>query len=92
MHTFTLPFGGEYVAKVRITYAQGNEIKITKELSDVTISNNAITVKLTQEDTLKLDHKQRVHIQLQVLTPSNEALVSKIIVKDVDDCLSNEVL
>ena len=91
-HTFALPFETSQLTKVRIVYAQGDAPIITKEIEDCTLEGNTITVKLTQEDTLKLDNAKYVSIQLRVLTEAEDSLVSDVIQKAIGECLDDEVL
>ena len=91
-HTFTLPFDTGMVAKANILYAQDEEVKIKKTEADATMDGKVISVKLTQGDTLLLDCKKAVEIQIRVLTPGGDALNSDIIRVPVERCLENEVL
>lgn len=91
-HTFTLPFGVETVAKVRILYAQHDEVLVTKTEEDCTMTGQTIQVRLTQEETLALDSSTVVAIQLRVLTTGGEALASDIMRVLPGDCLENEVM
>lgn len=88
-HTFTLPFGSDVIASLRIIYAQDGDVKITR--NTVPEGNNA-TVVLTQEETLSLDCDKYVEIQIRVLTLGGEALSSDIIRVSVERCLEDEVL
>ena len=67
-HTFVLPFDASVIEKVRIIYAQDEEVKLT--VCDVSIEGNTITARLTQEDTLKLECGKFVEVQVRVLTPA----------------------
>lgn len=91
-HTFTLPFETNQLTKVRIVYSQGNAPIVTKEVEDCVLEGNTVTVKLTQEDTLKFDNSKFVSIQLRVVTDDEDSLVSDIIQKAVGECLDDEVL
>lgn len=91
-HTFTLPFETSVIQKMHILYAQDEEVRLKKTEADATMEGNAVSVKLTQEDTLALDCKKNVEVQIRVLTMGNDALTSDIIRVPVDRCLENEVL
>lgn len=91
-HTFTLPFDVSQVAKVKIIYAQDDEVVIEKVTNDCELNGTTITTTLTQEDTLKFDHKKAVQIQVRVLTDRKEALASVIEKVGVSQLLDNEVL
>lgn len=91
-HTFTLPFDTSVVDKVRVIYAQGDIVKIVKKELDCELSRNTISVKLTQAETLRLNHRLKTDIQLRVVTHSGEALASGIVTVTTTQCLSDEVL
>ena len=91
-HHFTLPFGTEMVAAARVIYAQNEKVVFKKELKDCQCVGNIISVKLTQEETLKLSFPKSVQIQLRILTLGGDALNSKIYTMCVEECLDKEVL
>lgn len=91
-HTFTLPFDyNTFVKKIVITYSQNGEIVLNKTEKDIVVNGNAISVKLTQEDTVKFV-ADSVKIQLRVLTLGEDVLVSQIFNETVRDVLNDEVL
>lgn len=87
-HTFTLPFDSIMIAKARIIYSQNDNIVLTKT---PTIDGNTLSVKLTQEDTFKLNPNHSVEIQVRVLTPGNDSLASEIIRVPVSRCLEEDL-
>lgn len=89
-HTFALPFDVDMIEKVRVLYSQNDELKLTK--TDAALDRNTVTVKLTQEDTFKLESGLVVDIQIRVLTVDGDALNSDIIRVPVERCLESEVL
>lgn len=91
-HTFYLPFDAAVVSKVRIIYAQNDEEVFTKETADCTLSDMKVVTKLTQEETLSLDQRKNVQIQLRVITTDGDALASNVITKGVLELLEDEVL
>lgn len=91
-HTFTLPFDTSAVAKARVIYAQGDVVKVVKKEADCELSGNTISVKLTQADTLRLNHKLKTDIQVRVVTHDKDAFASDIITVSTKQCLSDEVL
>ena len=90
-HTFNLPFDTALIDKIKITYAQNGVVVLTKEKADCSFEGNAVTVKLSQEDTLKLD-ASRVQIQVRVLTTGGDALASDIVTKPCGEVLEEGVL
>jgi hypothetical protein len=91
-HTFTLPFDTSIVAKVRVVYAQRDDVKIVKTEADAEMQGNNLSVKLTQEDTLQLNGSLKTHIQVRVVTHDGDSFVSDIITVNTDRCLDGEVL
>lgn len=89
-HTFTIPFDVSGIEKVKIIYAQDDVVVCEK--TDCVLKGTTIQTTLTQEDTLKFDHKKAVQIQLRILTAGGQALASVIEKVGVSKCLDNEVL
>jgi hypothetical protein len=90
LHIFTLPFDTEQIDKVRIIYAQDDRVIFTKE--QCKCEGKVVSVKLTQEETLKFDCRKKVQIQMRILTKDGDALVSAIRSVVVEKCLESEVL
>lgn len=64
---FTLPFDAGSITALSIAFAQGGRVVLEKELKDCTIDGQAITLELTEEDTLTFDiGSDWVEIQLRV--------------------------
>ena len=91
-HIFKIPFDTSLIKEVKITYAQGNEIILTKTTEDCEIENNAIKTTFTQEDTFKFDSEKHVQLQIRILTADGNALASTVRHIDVERCLDDEVL
>lgn len=92
MHVFVLPFSTDMIDKVRISYEQKKKIVLTKEISDVSMIDNTIFYRLTQEETLLFDALIPVRIQLHVLTTGGEALPSIIKTVPVNTLLDKRVI
>lgn len=91
-HTFNIPLSASDIKNVKITYSQGNDIVLSKKKDECTVSNKAVTVALSQEDTFKFDSSKNVKIQIRILTNNDKVLSSKIITVSIGACLDNEVL
>lgn len=92
-HVFNISFDTSLISDLRITYAQCGKELVVKKYDDVILSDQAITVTLTQEDTLKFDcSKQAVQIELRVKTNGGKVISSGIFNKSVEACLNEEVL
>jgi hypothetical protein len=91
-HTFEIPLETSNIAKIRVSYAQGGVVKVVKKESDCELLENTIVVKLTQSETLRLNHRLRTEIQVKVLTRDGDTFVSDVIEVNTDRCLNDEVL
>ena len=92
-HKFTLPFSTSIIAKGRVVYAQDEDIVFAKETDECEMVGNTVSLKLTQEETEKLNCKKGfVEIQMHLLTHDMESLVSTPIKVLVKKCLDTEVL
>ena len=103
-NTFTLPFDPQPGAEFRIVYAQGEDHKenilfeITTERCKV--DGRVISVRLTQEETLRFDSTPVYHdgkyatppvkIQIGMQTLDKEVLWSCIIETTVERCLRKD--
>ena len=91
-HTFTLPFEREEIAALCVTYAQRGIPLFTKSEADCTFAGNAVTLQLTQSDTLRFVAQDAVQIQVRVLDNKGVAYASRVLITTVEDCLLEEVI
>lgn len=92
-HTFTTPLDVEIITDLRLSYAQEGAEIFNKKKSEVTLEGKTISVRLTQEETLKFDSaKGVVQIQLKVLTEGGDVFSSDVMNVNVWDSINNEVL
>jgi hypothetical protein len=91
-HTFTLPFEKEMLAEVRITYTQNKKRIITKEIDDLEINGNDISLTLTQEETFLFEEGKNVSIQLKIKTTEGLVFNSNVMKMRVDPSLDKEVI
>lgn len=91
-HRFTFPIDPENCEIIRITYAQNNKIILTKEKSDMTISDNTVTLVLTQEETKMFFARFPVQVQVRALTFDGKALASPTFTRDVKEVLDDGIL
>lgn len=71
-----------------VTFQQKEKTVFEKNISDILVEDNQIIVSLTQADTLLLDSKEIVYIQLRGKV-GNKAYASKIIQTLVSDILKD---
>ena len=91
-HIFNLPFEASLVQAVRVFYAVEGRVVLQKNTSDVILEGSKVVVHLTQEDTLKFRGSEAVEIQLQVLSPAKDAIVSTLHRVGILKFLGSEVL
>lgn len=75
---FTLPFDTSALAEAFVTLAQNGAVVIDKPLQDCECEGTVLRVRLTQEETLKLDSAYHTQIQIRARTVMGEALASNI--------------
>ena len=91
-HIFTLPFDVSIITDVRVIYSQEKVVKIRRKgIEECSMVGNDITLKLTREETMKLNSSKLVNIQLEIWTPGNDVMVSDPILKSIDECFDDEV-
>ena len=89
---FTIPFDTSLLAEAWVTFAQNKAVVLDKQLSECQCDANKITVKLTQEDTLKLKHNCLTEIQIRARTVDGNAVASEIMTVSPDRILKDGVI
>ncbi len=89
---FEMPFETNIIAEAFVTLSQNDVVVVDKQLQDCTCDTNKLSVRLTQEETLKLDCKCKTEIQVRVRTVEGEALASCIITVNTDRILKDGVI
>lgn len=77
-HIFKVPIDLRSAVKVYITYKQDGEIKVEKSKDDMEITEDKITLQLTQQDTLAFSTIGEVEIQCRARYADGAAPASKI--------------
>lgn len=88
---FTLPFSCDDITLCSVAFAQGGNVVLEKRLDDCSLEGNVISVTLTEEDTLLLDCKSNVEIQLRIACGETK-LASNIIKTGVGRILKDGCL
>lgn len=99
-HTFELPFERDYLAKMVITYSQGekpnHKIILEKTEADVVYDESdpkVFSITLTQEETLLFDpENSSAIIQIHALTQNGKSIQSEEIWVNIRDARHTEVL
>lgn len=77
---FELPFEASLCSDLYVTLVQNGEVIVDKSLTECTCSGKITSVKLTQEDTLKLSDKYNTEIQVKIKTNDGDVIASDIFV------------
>ena len=89
---FNLPFSVSNIAVLYITAKQYDVIVLEKDLSDCIVHDTSVTVKLAQEETLKLQPNRRITLQIRCRTHDGTAMASQKFECDVKDILKEGVI
>lgn len=89
---FKIPFDTSLLAEAWVTLSQNGVVILNKELEDCSCGENTLSVKLTQEETLKLDCERKTEIQIRARTTADEALASNIITVNTGRILKDGVI
>lgn len=91
---FNVDFDVTYIEVLWVTFKQGSQIKIEKQLADCSFNTekNQIIVNLTQEETLSLSANKDLNIQIRVGFTNSKRAVSRLITTYVDDILHDGVI
>ena len=76
---------------IYITYKQGCKVVIEKDIDEIEVVADKLTVRLSQEDTLKFDYRE-VEIQIRARYPDKTAIASNIIKTTVEHILKDGVI
>ena len=89
---FNLPFSVSNISVMYITAKQYDVVVLEKDLSDCIVDDTSVSLKLTQEETLKLQQNRRISLQIRVRTHDGTALASQKFECDVKDILREGVI
>lgn len=91
-HIFTTDIDLTQAEVVYLTYKQGGEIVLEREVGSMEIAADKLTVELTQEETLGFTTVGQVHIQIRARYPDGSAIASNIISTTADEILKDGVI
>lgn len=89
---FKLPISVADIADAYVSFAQQGEVLIDKQLAECSCGTDTLTVRLTQEDTLKLEAGQPTEMQIRVKKKDGNALASQIMKVNTDRILRDGVI
>ena len=89
---FEIPFETSLIEAAWVTLSQYRAVVVDKQLSDCKCIGKTLSVRLTQEETLKLSCDCETEIQIRVRTLAGDALASDIIKVDTERILRDGVI
>lgn len=89
---FILPFATSILSEAYVTLSQNGTIVLDKKLEDCKCEEKKLSVRLTQEETLKLDCDCKTEIQIRAKTEEGDAVASNIITVATDRILKDGVI
>lgn len=89
---FELPFETSLLSTAYITLAQNQKVVLEKGLTDCNCGKRVLSVRLKQEDTLKLQCDCKTEIQVRAKTLEGDSLASDIFVVDTERILKDGVI
>ena len=89
---FTIPFDTSELAEAFVTLSQNDTIILDKALDDCKCDARKLSVRLSQEETLKLSCDCKTDIQVRVRTKAGDALASDIVKVDTNKILKDGVI
>lgn len=89
---FTIPMDTGLLAEAYVTLSQNNVVIVDKALKDCKCDERKLSVRLTQEETLKLDCNCNTEIQIRAKTLDGNVLASEIIAVNTDRILKDGVI
>lgn len=89
---FIIPFDTGQLAEAFVTLSQNEAVVIDKALEECQCDANKLSVRLTQEETLKLQCNFMTEIQIRAKTLEGEAIASQIIKVNTERILKDGVI
>ena len=89
---FVIPFDTSLLAEAFVTMAQNGVVVVEKKLSECERTAKKLSVRLSQEETLKLKQSIITEIQIRAKTLSGEVVASNIFMERTDRILKDGVI
>ena len=86
-HTFTTDVELSSATAIYVTYQQRGKTLVEKTLADITFGTKAISVQLSQTDTLKFAEGERARIQIRAKFVDDTAIASQVINTTTEEIL-----
>lgn len=92
IHTFSTDIDLTDAEAIYITYKQSGQTVMEKTAEDITITEDSLTVKLTQEETLAFALGKPVEMQIRARFADGTAVASQIMRTKADAILKEGVI
>ena len=89
---YDFPFKENDVDTLFVTYEQANKIVFEKSIDDCTFLDGEIEVKLEQEDTILLEEKIRIRMQIRGKLNDGSAFKSDVVEASTDELIKEGVI
>ncbi len=86
---FKLPFDSSELSNCEIYFSQGDDLILTKSLSDCVAEGNILTVTLSQAETLQFDDEEKIRLQLRFLYHDGSVEATGIVKGKVGEILKD---
>lgn len=87
-----LPFDTSELEEAYLSFAQNGRTVFEKDISDMELSGETLTVRLSQADSLKLSAAYTTQIQLRCVFPDGSAAASEIVTVSTGAILKDGVI
>ncbi len=91
-HRFELPFSTDNVAEALVVYKQNDKEILRKTVRHCHMDGKALSVDLTQEETFRFCCNRKAKSQARVLTTDGKVWASPIVIIEVGECLTEDIL
>lgn len=91
-HVFNTDIDLSEASVIWLTYKQNGNVLFTKEMPDMTITEDSISVELSQEETLQFVPDKTVKIQIRARFADGSAIASNVIQTTANTILKEGVI
>ena len=74
---------------IYVTFKQGSKVVLEKAVEDLDVTPTEISIHLTQEETLALNWRQELRMQIRARFPDGTAVKSNIMIGNVGEILKD---
>ena len=78
-HTFSVDVDLTSATVIYLTYKQGNETIVERDINNMTVTSDSIQVRLTQEETLLFNTAVNIQIQIRAGFSDGSRIASDIL-------------